>query len=382
MLVGEMTASELARTAEAGEPMQVVDVRAAFRLESGRIEVVPDSSFHNIVGSQLSKLETLEGSGIDPEVPVAVVCGKGNDSRVLATHLNRLGCQARSLAGGMGSWMMLTLERELEPTASLDRLVQLDRLGKGALGYLLMSDGEAIVIDPPRDSSSYLAVAQASDCRIVGVADTHIHADYISGAPDLTQELEVPYYLHPDDAFYPYDGRPGTIAFKPVEHRQEIPFGRSKLKVVHTPGHTDGSVSYLVDDEIAFTGDFIFIGSVGRPDLAGKEQEWTLKLWESLELTRREWSPALRIYPAHYGSDEERQSDRSIGAPLSELRETNSSLQEADRGAFVDWVLAKKASFPDAYRKIKAVNVGLLPVSDDEATELEVGKNECALGGK
>jgi glyoxylase-like metal-dependent hydrolase (beta-lactamase superfamily II) len=361
--------------------MQVVDVRAAFRLESGRIDLVPDSSFHNIVGSQLAKLQDLEGTGIDSQVPVAVVCGQGNDSRVLAAHLNRLGCQARSLSGGMGGWMMLTLERELSPTSSLDRLVQFDRIGKGALGYLLVSDGEALAIDPPRDPSAYLAAAAASDSRIVGVADTHVHADYISGGPGLVTELEVPYYLHPDDAFYPYDGRPGTIPFEPIRHGQEIAFGRSRLKVVHTPGHTDGSVSFLLDDEAAFTGDFIFIASVGRPDLAGKEQEWTLKLWESLELARREWSPNLRIYPAHYGSDSERQADRSIGALLSELRQTNGSLQYEDRKAFVEWVLARKTSFPDAYRKIKAVNVGLLPVSKEEADVLEVGKNECALGG-
>ena len=101
---------------------------------------------------------------------------------------------------------------------------------------------------------------------------------------------------------------------------------------------------------------------------------------DSLERSR-EWPPTLRIYPAHYGSDGERQSDRSIGAPLREIRQTNGSLRYADREAFVEWVLARKSSFPDAYRKIKAVNVGLLPVSDDEAAELEVGKNECALSG-
>ena len=66
---------------------------------------------------------------------------------------------------------------------------------------------------------------------------------------------------------------------------------------------------------------------------------------------------------------------------MRELRQTNSSLQETDRQAFIDWVLSKKASFPDAYRKIKAVNIGLLPVNADEADELEVGRNECALGG-
>ena len=77
MQTGEISAAELARTVEAGEPMQVVDVRAAFRLESGRIDLVPEGSFHNIVGSQLAKLDRLEGTDIDPQVPIAVVCGKG-----------------------------------------------------------------------------------------------------------------------------------------------------------------------------------------------------------------------------------------------------------------------------------------------------------------
>lgn len=378
----EITPDELATALEVGEQVQVVDVRAPIRVESGRIDLVPEERFVNIAGSQLVRYRALEGTGIDPELPAAVVCGRGNDSKVLALHLIRLGCAARSLQGGMSSWMKLCLPRELEAPPSLDHLIQFDRIGKGALGYLLVSDGQALIVDPPRDASAYLAAAERAGAEVVAVADTHVHADYISGAPALSANLGVPYYLHPADSAYAYDGTPGKLDFQALEDGASIRIGRAAVRAMHTPGHTEGHLTYLVDDAVALTGDFVFIGSVGRPDLAGKVAEWTGQLWDSLEKARSAWSPALRVHPAHYGSDAERHADRSVGAEFGGLLETNEALGFSDRADFCAWVEGQSASFPDAYRKIKAVNVGLLPVDDAQAEELEVGRNECALGGK
>jgi glyoxylase-like metal-dependent hydrolase (beta-lactamase superfamily II) len=377
----EVSALRLAQALEMGEAMQVVDVRAPVRVESGRIDLAPDDRFINIRGSLLSKHATLDGTGIDPDMPVTVVCGHGNDSKVLAQHLNRLGCRAASLAGGMVSWMNLTLPRELDPPLSLDRFIQFDRIGKGALGYVLVSAGEAIIVDPPRDAGAYLeAIAQAG-ARLVGVADTHVHADYISGAPAISGAYGVPYYLHSADAFYPYDGTPGRIEYRALDDGGTIEFGRCTVHARHTPGHTEGSFTYEIDDAVALTGDFIFVASVGRPDLAGKTAEWTAQLWESLKAVKSAWSPDVTVYPAHYGSDSERGPDRAVGERFATLLEQNAALRFADRDAFTDWVEARAASFPEAYRKIKAVNIGLLPADEKEAQELEVGKNECALGG-
>ena len=381
MNVSETSTQELAQALESGEPIQVVDVRAPMHVATGRIEPVPDERFHNIVGSQLINCQSLESTGIDRHIPVAVVCGSGNDSRVLALHLNRLGCEARSLRGGMTAWMMLTLPRQLDTPPSVDRLIQLDRVGKGALGYLVVSDGEALVVDPPRDAGAYVKAAEEAGARIVAVADTHVHADYISGAPALATRLGVPYYLHPADAVYPYDRTPGRLKFQQLEDGGTISVGGATVRAIHTPGHTEGSVTYLIDDSAALTGDFVFIGSVGRPDLAGRVSEWTAQLWDSLEAAKREWSPDVMIYPAHYNDEAERRVDRSVGGPFGALLKENQALRFRDRQKFAAWVEGKTASFPDAYRKIKAVNVGLLSVGEREAATLEVGKNECALGG-
>ncbi|MDH3291281.1 MAG: MBL fold metallo-hydrolase [Gemmatimonadota bacterium] len=378
----EISTHQLAQALESGEPVQVVDVRAPAQVAAGHIDIVPDGRFHNIVGSQLVKVTRVAGTAIDPSLPVTVVCGHGNDSKLLAHHLNRLGFRANSLAGGMSAWMMLALPRELATPPSLDRLIQFDRIGKGALGYLLVSGGEALIVDPPRNPRAYLEAAAEAGAGVVGVADTHVHADYISGASTIATTLGVPYYLHPADAVYPYDGTPGRLQFEPLADGDTIPFGRSSVHVVHTPGHTEGSLTYVIDDAVALTGDFIFVGSVGRPDLAGKVREWTAQLWESLERAKREWPPDRMIYPAHYGSDAERRADRAVGECFGQILEANEAMQFSDPDAFARWVESKTVSFPEAYRRIKAVNVGLLPVDGRQAEELEVGKNECALGGR
>ena len=84
----EITAFELARALEAGEPLQVLDVLAPARVAAGRVDTVPAHRFHNIVGSRVRAQRSLDGTGLDPTVPIAVVCGHGNDSRVVArSHL-------------------------------------------------------------------------------------------------------------------------------------------------------------------------------------------------------------------------------------------------------------------------------------------------------
>lgn len=377
----EFQPRELARMITAGEPFQIMDVRAPERVARGRIDPGSPDRFHNIRGSELMHYKDVTSTGLNADWPVAVVCGRGLDSKVLAFHLGRMGLDARSLAGGMLAWMRLTVPRELDPPEGLDRLIQFDRVGKGCLGYLLVSKGEAIIVDPPLHYASYLEMLEESGATLVGVADTHVHADYVSGAVSMAGRFGVPYYLHPADAVYPYDGTPGRIPFRPITDGDSIEFGETGLKVAHTPGHTDGSVTYLAEDRIALTGDFLFVESIGRPDLGGKEEEWAGKLWASVVRAIREWGDGIAVYPAHYGSDSERRMGQSVGIPFGRLCRENELLRIQDPEVFLRRILSEKASFPEAYKKIKAINVGLAPVADTEVEELEIGRNECALGG-
>jgi len=368
----EITPENLVQAVEGGEDVHILDVRAHERLASGRIDIVPADRFHNVRGSELL---ARDDPGIPRGAHVAVVCGLGNDSRRVAAHLSSHGYRAESVAGGMIAWNHTVIARELKAPPQLDRLVQLDRIAKGALGYLLVSDGEAFVVDPPRFVEAYEGGLRGA--KLVGVADTHAHADYISGAEALARAHFVPYYLHPSDAIYPYDGTPGALRFKPVAGGERLRVGRAELEVVHTPGHTEGSVTWKCGDAFALTGDFLFVKSVGRPDLGGKTDEWTKVLFESLRAAKRAWPRTLRIYPAHYGAASERAADHTVGGALGDL--ANEPLRIDDAGRFAAWIRARAGKLPDAYRRIKAINIGLESVEDEEADVLEAGRNECAL---
>ena len=102
-------------------------------------------------------------------------------------------------------------------------------------------------------------------------------------------------------------------------------------------------------------------------------------LWRSLERARREWPERILVLPAHYSTAEERRADHAVAAPLGDLLRENEPLG-LDEEAFTRWVLGRTGDFPEAYRRIKAVNVGLERPGPDEMDELELGRNQCALG--
>ena len=377
----EITVEELARQIDAGGPVQVVDVRPPERVATGRIGGIPETRFHNISSMQLMTRRRAAVVALEPGVLTAVVCNRGNESRMAAKLLERLGVEAVSVQGGMEAWFRVVVPRDITPPAGVDRVVQFDRVGKGALGYLVLSGGEAIIIDPPRDAEPYLQAMAGHGARLVGVIDTHVHADYVSGAPRLASQFAVPYHLHPADAVYPYDGRSGKVPFSPLQHDGTVAVGTARLRACHTPGHTLGSLTLLLGDQMAFTGDFLFVNSIGRPDLAGHTAEWAGDLWQSLSLAKREWPETMQIYPAHYGEESERRPDHIVATTFGSLLQRLEALRIEDRDGFIAWVLKRESPFPEAYRRIKAINLGLESVSEEEAEELEVGRNECALGG-
>jgi len=135
--------------------------------------------------------------------------------------------------------------------------------GLAHASYLIGSDGEAAVVDPRRDVDDYLAAAQAQGFRIVAVLETHPHADFVSGHVELARRTGAKIYAsHLARAAYEH---------VPVREGDTIRVGELKIDVIETPGHSPDSVTYLVreNDRIVslFTGDTLFVGDVGRPDL-------------------------------------------------------------------------------------------------------------------
>jgi hydroxyacylglutathione hydrolase len=235
--------------------------------------------------------------------------------------------------------------------------------------------GEAIVIDPERDLDRYFAVAAENGLRITAVAETHIHADYLSGARELVERYGVAAYLSeeggPDWQFEWAKGRPGVQFLRGGDL---FKVGNITFKAIHSPGHTPEHLSFLVtdngggaDEPIALlSGDFIFVGDVGRPDLlesaagqAGMMEPSARTLYESLRRTR-ELPEYLQILPAHGAGSA---CGKSLGAvPVSVLgyeRRFNGALREALLGTadeFVKDILAGQPEPPLYFARMKRDN--------------------------
>ncbi len=370
---------ELAERLDRGEPLQVLDVRAADKVERGHIVLGSELDFHAHPNSKLVALPDLSALALDTSRPIAVVCGHGNSSKKATAFLRERGYEAYSVIGGMAAWETVYVARQLSPTPSLSHVVQLDRVGKGALSYVLVSDGDAVVVDPGRHVDRYDALLTELHATPAAVVDTHIHADYVSGARAAAARWHVPYFLHPDDAVSPYDQTPGKLTFQALGDGDTIAFGRATLRAAHVPGHTLGSIALLADDGLALTGDFLFVKSVGRPDLAGHSEAWAKLLWHSLERVRQTWPGDLVVLPAHYASESERRADRAIAARFDVISATNAAAAIQDEWVFLKWITDHAAEFPDAYRTIKEANLGLVQLPDADAEILESGPNQCAI---
>ena len=370
---------ELAERLDRGESVQVLDVRGTDKVAQGHVALGSELEFHALPNSKVFALPDVRELHLDPQRPVAVICGHGNSSKQTTAFLRERGYDAYSVMGGMAAWETVYVARHLTATPSLSHVVQLDRVGKGALSHILVSDGDAVIVDPGRHVGRYDALLEELRVTPAAVVDTHLHADYVSGARAAAARWQVPYFLHAEDAVSPYDGTPGRLAYQPLADGDTIAFGRATLRAAHVPGHTLGSVALLADDGLVLTGDFLFVQSVGRPDLAGQTESWAKLLWQSLERARSEWPGDLLILPAHYAGEGERRADRAIAARFDVIAATNPAAAIQDEGVFLAWIAAHQSTPPAAYRTIKEANLGLTDLSEAEAEALESGPNQCAV---
>jgi glyoxylase-like metal-dependent hydrolase (beta-lactamase superfamily II) len=237
-----------------------------------------------------------------------------------------------------------------------------------------------VVFDPARHIGIYHELAAAVDAQIERVMDTHLHADHLSGGPQLGRHDHIPYHLHPYDAIHPMDMLPARMTYRPLEAGQTFRIGRAKVKVLHFPGHTLGMVAFLIEGRYLLSGDSLFLESIARPDLGGKAEAWAPLLYDSLKRIA-ELPDATLVLPAHFSDVTTADENGVFRATLGELKQHNPGLLKLAEGekAFSDYILANLPEFPAAYVEIKRANAGLVSPDERKAQELELGKNICAV---
>jgi glyoxylase-like metal-dependent hydrolase (beta-lactamase superfamily II)/rhodanese-related sulfurtransferase len=375
-----VTVDELKQMLDSGEPFVLLDVRNDDEFERWRIE--GRYPFETVHIPYFAFLEDQEGSiaRVPKDRPIIAVCAKGGASDYVAELLRERGYNAMNLEGGMIAWGNYYQVKSI-PVAGIDLAIyQVIRPARGDLAYVVVSNGEAVIIDPTRHLEPYLDLVDQEGLRVVAILDTHAHADHISGGPALAKQLGVPYYLHPYDGIHPIDMLPATIEYEYLKDGFTLQFGSATLKGIHIPGHTLGNMAFRVNDRYLFTGDSIFIRSVARPDLGGRGEEWAPLHYDSLYNKLLVLPDETIVLPAHFAQPDEAQPDGSFWDTLGNIKRNNPREYLAEsKEAFIQFMLATLPVFPPQYVDIKRVNAGLLIPDEEKASELELGKNVCAL---
>ncbi|MHB8379790.1 MAG: MBL fold metallo-hydrolase [Acidimicrobiales bacterium] len=308
------------------------------------------------------------------EVPrdrdLVLVCAKGSRALEGTELLGQEGYESRVLEGGMATWGS-TYDRVAGDFAGAT-VVQLRRRGKGCLSYVVGAGSNAVVIDPSREIGHYRGVAQHYGWTITHVLDTHLHADHLSGARELASATGAALWLNPADRFQ-FD----FIALVDGKSIQLKPGVDLKVSSVSVPGHTEGSTMFQLGDRAIFTGDTLFLESVGRPDLADEAEAFSHLLFKSLHERVLPLSDEITVFPAHFGPRVAVHTGEFVAQELGSLRNVLAplTLNEHD---FVDWALANVKDRPGNYQQIVRINEGRAEVHGD-AADLEIGPNRCAI---
>jgi len=230
-------------------------------------------------------------------------------------------------------------------------------LAQGA--YYIVSENEAAIIDPLRETKPYTDRLQKDGVKLKYIFETHFHADFVSGHVDLSKKTDAKIVYGPT-------ADPGFEAII-AEDGQIFEIGKIKIKVLHTPGHTMESSTYLLIDEdgketAIFSGDTLFLGDVGRPDLAQKAAHMTQEelaglLYESLQNKIIPLSDDLTVYPAHgAGSACGKNMQKETVDTLGNQKRTNYALNQPDKESFVKEVLDGLTAPPKYFGMNVAMN--------------------------
>lgn len=240
--------------------------------------------------------------------------------------------------------------------------------GLGCLSYVIgCPKAKAMaVVDPKRDIQDYLDIAREEGMQITHVFNTHVHADHVSGDQELRYATGADIYIH--------EKAPVAYPHKDIREGDVFELGAARIEVLYTPGHTPNAVSLLVTDQMRseepqmiLTGDLLFVGDIGRPDLAGEEiiDEQVRNLFDSLYGRLAKFPDHLEVFPAHgEGSLCGRGMSAKKSSTLGYERRANPMLRFPDFDAFKTEVLSAFPLRPKSFSHIIATNMKGAPTLD------------------
>ncbi len=375
MALSVYTASDLYNWLLAGRDFLLLDVRNNAEFNRFQVEGPNPIKMINVPYMEFIEHEAESVAKVPAGETIRIVCAKEGSARYVAEILAKAGFDdVGYLSQGINSWGNLLAPVEIGSGADY-RLFQFVRPGKASCSYGLICNDEMMVFDPAKNIDVYIHFAEQNGARIIKTFETHRQADYISGSQPLMRESGAA-IMAPEQDF-----AAARFNFTAVRDNDTFRFsqGGPSVKAIHTPGHTPGSTSYLIDRRYLISGDTVFILSIGRPDLGGRAESWSRMLFATMKNIITALDDNTLVLPGHYMNWSEADQRHAFVAPLREIKQKNQTIYGIDNeDDFYAFIKANMRKQPDEYAIIRDINAGLDNPDLEQQDILDLGKNECA----
>lgn len=388
----EIEAAKLKERLDNGEDLFILDVRTAQEHEAWKLSYDKYKETSTIPIDKLVNSHNQVAEEIPKDKEIVTLCGHGNKSQMAAQLLSKMGYNVRSLKGGMAAWNQVydVAEVPLANVTTQDhnqlRVWQMRRVSKGCMTYVIASGNNATVIDSTCDlDSSVLQLAKSYGLSITNVVDTHMHADHVSGLSALAKRTGARAYFGALEGYQPMSDL--GIDLIQIGDGQQIPLGNGlSLKATHTPGHTPGSLCFVLNEDsyignmkYLFTGDTIFVNGVGRPDLHDKAKEFAANLYSTYQDRILKYPDDTVILPAHFDTNSITVKHKELIADTIGSVRKKIRLLSIPRDEFIQFMVSSVPPRPANYEKIIQINKALTPCDRVDMGDLEAGPNSCAI---
>ena len=355
------------------EDIMVLDVRNENDFERFQVESPYPFDMQNVSYYDFMEIEDECVAKVPQGRAIRIVCAKEGSAKYVGEILVKHGfADVRYLTGGIKTWGNLLVPRVVRKGEDYN-LYQFIRPGKASCSYGLSSGDEMMIFDPSRNVDFYIDFAKSKNCKIIKTFETHLQADYISGSREISQRTGAVFIGGID-----FEGTKAghTLAVDNEIHR--FSQGGPDVKILFTPGHTPGSLTFIVDNSYMLSGDTVFIQSIGRPDLGGQVDQWAVLLFKTIQNVAK-LDNSLLVLPGHYMDWSEADEELIFCLTFRQVKDRNkevfSMTEEKD---FIKYIKDNMRTQPSEYALIRLANGNMEEYDIDKQEELDLGKNECA----
>jgi glyoxylase-like metal-dependent hydrolase (beta-lactamase superfamily II)/rhodanese-related sulfurtransferase len=398
----EISPDELKKKIDDNEDIFILDVRTPQEYEFWKLSYGKYDDPKLIPVDRLFTQDPNLLKDIPRDKEIVTICAHGNRSMIAANMLKKLGYNVRSMKGGMAGWNRVYDITEIPVNSSASfKIWQIRRISKGCIGYVVSSNKEATatIIDPSREIyESYLDIAKERGLTITKIIDTHQHADHVSGMTKMANTLKdesnsnnIIAYI---SSIEEYDITNKDLNLHFVKDGDEILVGEGViLKAIHTPGHTNGSFCFIIDDgndnlsageqndrhSYLFTGDTLIVDGIGRPDLREDAKNSAGRLYETYYQKIVKLPDNTFVLPAHFNLNTVAlKHSIPLFGTIASLKQKIKILG-MNKDEFIKYVTDALPPTPMNYKTIISINKKMLPYDEGQIPDLESGPNSCAI---